>query len=125
MRSLIKKYKKPIALSFLVFVMLFGFFTVFANNGACEEEDIFCLRNPLRFETIGELFEEVTTLLIALGLSLVVLMIVLGGFYIMISGGKPELLEKGKNIIKWTIIGVLLLIFSRAVLAVIEAIVGG
>ena len=80
--------------------------------------------NPIKFESINEFFVALTSFLMQIGLALVVFMIVLGGFYIMISGGRPEQFEKGKNIIKWTVLGLFVLLLARAILALIYYVLG-
>ncbi len=95
---------------------------VFGNNNG---NGSITIENPIQFDTIGEFLTALTNLLIYLGVALVVLMVVIGGFYIMISGGDPTKVSKGINTIKWTIVGLFVALFARAILALIEFTIGG
>ncbi len=113
MKNIIKKCNNKIA--WLTYLLLMSGAPVFAQDS---------LENPIKYETIEEFLTVLTNFLIQFGLALILLMVVLGGFYIMISGGDPEKLEKGKNIIKWTLLGVFLVLLSRAILALVFYVVG-
>ncbi|GEM_PF-3374383 len=91
---------------------------VFANNG--NNEEYVRIPNPLRFETIHEFLTELINLLIWIGLALIPLMVVIGGAFYMFGGLNPENVEKGKNIIKWTVVGVFIIVGARAVLWLIN-----
>lgn len=113
---MIKKYKKVIGLAT---VFLFAF------NFSFAQQDVVEIENPIKFETITELIETITNLLIQLGLALIVFMILIGALYIMISGGDPKKVTKGKNIIKWTALGLAVVLFARALLAAIGFVIKG
>lgn len=115
-KKMIKKYKKVIGWV-IVFLMLFNF--------GFAQQDVVEIENPIKFETITELIETITNVLIQLGLSLIVLMVIIGALYIMTSGGDPEKVTKGKNVIKWTVLGVGVVLFARALLEVISFVISG
>ncbi|MGM0438992.1 MAG: pilin [Patescibacteria group bacterium] len=128
--KVIKKYKKAlvgIITSFIVFFGDLGIAQAADDCNPCEdvEPGTVCIPNPVRFCSINDFLTEITNLLIQLGLALVVFMVVLGAAYIMFGGADPQNITKGKNIIKWTVLGVFVVIFARAILAVIQFAIGG
>ena len=109
-KKMIKKYKKVTGMA-IVFLLTFNF--GFAQN-------VVEIKNPGKFDTINELIEKITNLLIQLGLALIILMVLVGALYIMISGGDPKKVTKGKNIIKWTALGLAVVLLARALLTLIK-----
>lgn len=115
-----KKIKKLVSFLLIATFLLGGFNLAFAQNGKTVK-----IENPIKFDSIQEFLTELTNVLIQVGLALVAFMIVLGGGFIMFGGAKPDLVTKGKNIITWTILGVAVVVFARAILALIGYIIGG
>lgn len=115
-----KKIKKIVSFLLIIIFVLGGINFAFAQNGDTVE-----IENPMRFESIEDFLNELTNLLIQLGLALVAFMITLGGAFYMFGGANPDLVAKGKNIITWTILGVAVVIFAKAILALISYVIGG
>lgn len=85
-----------------------------------EADDYIPLQNPLQYDTIPEFLAALTNILIYFGLALVSFMVVLGGAFYMLGGVNPENVKRGKNIIFWTVVGLMVVILARAILAVIS-----
>ncbi len=81
------------------------------------------LENPLKHDTFGGLFSAVGTFVFWLALSLVPLMILIAAFQLFQAGGDPEKVKNAKNILKWTAIGLLIVLSARALYEVIKGIV--
>lgn len=81
------------------------------------------LENPLKHDTFGGLFSAVGTFVFWLALSLVPLMILIAAFQLFQAGGDPEKVKNAKNILKWTAIGLLIVLSARALYDVIKGIV--
>ena len=123
MKKVVKKYKKKLLTPLVFLSLTLSSSAVIAENGE-NGEGFIVIPNPVRFESINEFLTELTNLLIQLGLALVTFMVVLGGAYIMFGGANPQNIEKGKNIIKWTVAGVMIVLFARAILALIYFVIG-
>ncbi|MEX0869848.1 MAG: pilin [Candidatus Spechtbacterales bacterium] len=54
----------------------------------------------------------VNTIIFTIGPALVAIMILVGGFMILVSKGNAGLLSKGKNIVKWALLGYLIVLFA-------------
>lgn len=126
MISFLKQHKKTLA-SFLIFILLFtGMTQVLADETSDEasEEEVIEIPNPIEAETIEELFEQLINALTVIGIALVVLMVVVSGIFMMLGGSNQKNVTKSKNILKWTVIGVFLLLFARAILEMIGFVLG-
>ncbi len=98
-------------------LLLFSFGTsAYANAATATGPTTLTIPNPVRFETISEFFDALINLLISLGLALLVFMVVVAALYIMVGGNNQEYIQKGKNIIKWTVLGVFIVVAARAIL---------
>ena len=107
-----------ILIGLLVIIFLIaGFTPIFAQNVKLE--------NPLtgsaeKSKPLSELFGGfikyfVLSFLGAFSLA----MFVLGGFYLLASGGKPEMIKKGKDTLTWAVLGVALILSSYVILKLI------
>ncbi len=102
------KFLKPI--KYLVFVFL-GLVLSSGARGVVE------LRNPLAISDEGgaAAFNQIAGIVISNFLqiigSIALLMIIIGGFIWLTSAGNPEKVKKGRDVIVWTIVG-LVIIFS-------------
>ena len=126
--QMLKTSKKKITL-FLVTILLFLNPLVASAENDCNpcegaDEGVVCIPNPLQFCSINEFLTALTNLLIQLGLALVVFMVMLGGAFYMFGGANPQNIEKGKNIIKWTVLGLFVVLLARAILALIHFVIG-
>ncbi len=109
----LKKYKSFLAVSTFLFI---GTQNAYA--------DVFDIPNPLQYEEIGDFFWAVTNILIQVGIGLVIFLVMLGALFIMIGGQDQKYVKKGKNLITYSIIGIFVIIFARAILYAVEFVVG-
>jgi hypothetical protein len=75
--------------------------------------------SPIEATTTAALIREVADFISWIVGGLLVLMIIIGGYFILTAGGKPEQVTKGKQIIFYAIIGFAVMIISRGILAII------
>lgn len=85
------------------------------------------LDNPLGSNDMGfeEILCKIGNWLIQIGAPIAVFMILVGAFFIMISGGEPDKLNKGKKIILWTVVGYAILVIGWGIAKIIANILGG
>lgn len=79
--------------------------------------------NPLEATTIEEVLEAIITIIYIVS-GLAVLLIMIGGFYILTAAGNPEQIKRGRKIILYTIIGFAIMAISRGIIALIYLILG-
>lgn len=51
-------------------------------------------------------------------------MIIIGAFYLLTAAGDPKRVGTGKTIIIYTLIGLTIILFARALIAMIESLIG-
>lgn len=115
--------KKVFLVSLVLFTLLFSFSAVYAQTGQMENEDgasgqvdntpgTVKLDNPLgSVESPNQLIGKVINALLGLVGSLALIMFVYGGLIWMTSSGSQEKVKKGRDIIVWAGIG-LIIVFS-------------
>lgn len=101
---------------FVVAVFLFSPIFVLAqastqNNTQTQTSAIPSLSNPLKANTPQQLIGQIINAVLGLVGSLALLMFVFGGLTWMTSGGNAEKIKKGRDILVWAAIG-LVVVFS-------------
>ena len=81
------------------------------------------IKNPLKYDTFGELIEAIINFIFKIALVLAPLFIIIGGFYFVAAQGDPAKIKTGQDIIKYTLIGLLIILLSRGLVAVITEII--
>lgn len=98
----------------LVFLMVFLFTPVFVLAQASVQNNTSgtpSLSNPLKVETPQQLIGQIINAVLGVVGSLALLMFVFGGLTWMTSGGSAEKIKKGRDILVWAAIG-LIVVFS-------------
>jgi len=115
--------KKTIAS--LLLIMIAGmFFSPTALVLAQEEDGTTVLENPLNIDSIEDLIQNIVDWIFKIALIVAPLMIIIGAFIFLTSGGNMEKVTQGKNIIKWSVIGLAIIVGSKAIIALIKNIIG-
>ena len=104
---------------FIIFLLLISFFVPLSAKGAIIE-----IENPLEAESFDELVENIVRFLFRLSLFVGALMIVVAAYYFLTSGGDPEKIKTAKNIIIWTLVGIIVLFLSVAIVAFLKEMLG-
>ncbi len=73
------------------------------------------IENPLGYETFEELIEAIISFITVVGVSLAPVFFIIAGFYYLTAGANPDNIQKAKNIFKWTVIGLAIILIARGV----------
>jgi hypothetical protein len=82
------------------------------------------LEPPTKYDTFGKLIEAIIDFFIDIAFVLVPLFIVIAGFYFVTASGDPAKIKTGQDIIKYTLIGLLIILLARGLIAVIQSVLG-
>ncbi len=82
------------------------------------------LFDPLKDETFNSLIGKLLEGLTALAIPVVTVMIIIGAYHIITSGGNPGKRSKGKDYILWASIGFAILLLADSVQAIITSFLG-
>lgn len=88
------------------------------GNGPSDSTQV-TLFNPLKDETIPSLLSLILSTLTLLAIPVVAIMIVIGAYYIITSGGNPGRRATGKNYVLWAAVGFAILLLADSVVAIL------
>ena len=113
---------------FKIFLIHFAIFSLFAgfpvSAQVCPSGEI-CIENPLEADSIEELIENVITFIFWIAVALAPLMVLVGAFYILTSGGDPKRVQTGRDVILYTFVGLLIVFLAKGVIGMIRFVLGG
>ncbi len=128
------KVKKAI-IAFSVFFLVFQFFSflviptvksasdcnTYCNNPTTETPPPgqICIC-PTTHKTIEQMIKSITDYIFWLVMAAVPLMIIIGGVIVTTSGGDPKRRKTGMDFIKWTIVGLIVILFSKGIIAMVK-----
>lgn len=78
------------------------------------------LEDLFQSTTLEEIIERLVDLIFTVSIVLVPLMIVLAAFSLVTSAGNPEKIVQAKKIITWSLIGFLIILLSKGIIAMIK-----
>ncbi len=96
-----RKYK--IAIIILFVLPLFSF----ANSVT--------LKNPLDYGSIPELVAALISFITTIALVVAPILFIIAGFYYLGGGTNPENVKKAKDIFKWTVVGIAVVLLASSV----------
>jgi len=80
--------------------------------------------NPLQYDTIEGLINAIINWLFALALVLVPLVIVVAGYFFVSSQGDPAKVTQARNMVIYALVGLLIIMISKGIIALIRRIIG-
>lgn len=103
---------------FIVVTLLLTSHLSYAQGGLFDDVDKLCQTGTCAIEDV---IVNITTFVRTLGIALVVVFIIWGSFQLMTSGGEPGKITAGQNTLRWSIIGLgVILLAQGLVYAVLE-----
>jgi hypothetical protein len=80
------------------------------------------IQNPLAATSFEALVDNLISFLTVLALVLVPVIIIIGAYFIMTAGGDPEKVAKGKNIIIYSLIALVIMLIAKSLVGIIKEI---
>ena len=71
--------------------------------------------SPIKAKTFAELIEDITVIILDVGIPLAAIMLIYSGFLFVTAGGNEEKLKKAKQNFYWAIIGAAVIIGARVI----------
>jgi hypothetical protein len=96
-----------------------------SNTGGTPSNDqnVIQLFDPLQGTSLTDLLEQILSGLTVLAIPVVSIMVMIGAYYIITSGGNPGNRQKGLDYIKWAAIGFAILLLATSVAAIVKSII--
>ncbi|MFH1656988.1 MAG: pilin [bacterium] len=83
-----------------------------------------CFCNPLKACAFTELSESIIDFVFYFAIAFAPIMFIIAGFYFITAGGDSTKINTGKTIAKWTIVGLMIVLFAKAIISIINALLG-
>lgn len=81
--------------------------------------------NPLNSNDFQTLIDRLVDLVFTAGLALAPISVIIAGILFMTAQGEPGKIQTAQNIIKWTFIGLLIIVCSKGLVTLIRTTLGG
>ncbi|PIR89685.1 hypothetical protein COS93_00220 [bacterium (Candidatus Gribaldobacteria) CG07_land_8_20_14_0_80_33_18] len=111
------KMKKSLTILFFLFLLI-----ILMTPGLTRAD--VKIESPIKYENIPDLINSIVNYIFWVGLALAPLMIVIGALMIMSSGGDPNKVTTGRNIIIYACIGLAIILFAKGIIAIIRGVLG-
>ena len=83
-----------------------------------------CIENPLCANTLWELLDAIINFIFYLSMPIAVIMIIIAGFYFVTAAGDPNKITTAKQIILYTLIGLLIILCATGLIKLFGEIFG-
>ncbi len=116
--------RKKICIIFISLFLGFLFFNSIPNEVA-EAAGPIELINPLAADTLEEALNAFINFLFWLAVVVAPILIIYAGFLLLIAAGDPAKISKAKQVITWTLIALVIILFAKGLPALIKGVLGG
>jgi hypothetical protein len=79
---------------------------------------------PTSWTTFQEVIDAIINFIFYVGVAIFPIMAIVAGFLLLSSGGDPSKVKKAKDILLYSIIGLLIVLLARGLISVIKSILG-
>jgi len=76
--------------------------------------------NPLTATTFEELNDGIINFIFYIGMLIAPIMFIFSGIFFITATGDPEKIQRAKNMIWWTVIGLVIVIMAKGIIEVIQ-----
>ena len=83
-----------------------------------------CICNPLAAEDFNVIVDKIVDFIFNIAIILVPLMAIVAGFLFVTAGGNPEQIKRARDIIIWSAVGLVIVLLSKGIGAIINQILG-
>lgn len=97
-----------------ILMILFLFLAVSADSSMS-------IQNPITADSFEIVISNIIDFIFNIAIVLVPLMVVIGGVMFLTSGGNLERVTQSKRILIWSIVGFLIVLLSKGILAMLES----
>jgi len=108
-----RKYQKNIIISF---ILASAFFPVFVFGIE--------IPNPIEHESLEDLIHAIVSFIRNVALALAPIIFIFAGLKYYFAGGSPEKAKEATNLIKWALIGLVIILIANGITAVIRDVMG-
>jgi len=82
------------------------------------------LPNPLHVTNIADLINKIAGYLMAIAVPITTIMVIVGAFQMLTSGGNPEKFKTGQKTILYAAVGFAIVLISKGITAIVKEVLG-
>lgn len=97
---------------------------VFFAKDVVLAQDAIELSNPLRYGDIKDLIDAIINFLFTVSIPIAAILIIIGGFLMVFSGGDVYKVEKARNLFLYTAIGFAIILLAKGLVEVLKSVLG-
>ena len=91
-------------------------------DGVCQDPNNIVVCNPTHYKSILDVIAAIANLIFWIAVAIVPLMIIIGSIMFLTAGGDSMKVAKAKSLLFWAMVGLGVLLLSKAIAALIEGI---
>ena len=91
-------------------------------NGVCQDPGNIVVCNPTHYKSILDVIAAIANLIFWIAVAIVPLMVIIGSIMFLTAGGDSMKVAKAKSLLFWAMVGLGILLLSKAIAALIEGI---
>ncbi len=113
-----------------IFILTLGLLvagSVFAAIDDCPPgtpANTLCIGNPLKAKTLTDLIDGIINFIFTIALAITPIMVIAGGFMFITGGGDPAKITQGKQLLLWTVVGLIVILLAKGLVAVLRSVLG-
>ncbi len=96
-----------------------------ATTARAAAETDFQVENPIGANNLEDIIKLVSDNILKLAIPVAVVMILIAGYNFVTSAGNPSKIQKGKQILTWTAVGLAVIFIGGGFVDLIKSILGG
>jgi len=104
---------------FLILIFLFLILPIIVSA-----DEPIRIENPLGAESFEVIVNNIIDFIFKIAIVVAPLMVIVGGFLFVTAGGNVQQINRARNLLIWTAVGVLIILLSKGILSIIENILG-
>jgi len=81
--------------------------------------------NPLNATTFEEIVNNIINFIFYVAIVIFPIMVIVASFFFLSSGGDPTKVKTAKNILLYSVIGLMIVLLAKGIISVLESVLGG
>jgi len=119
-----RKLSYILLIIFFAGVIFFSFEDFAIANGAICPPGHICIENPLEAKSFEDILNTIVSFIFWIALAIAPIMIMIAAFFLLTAAGNPQRVDKAKQIILWTVIGLAIILLAKGLISVLRQIIG-
>ena len=118
---------KKLKFFFTILISLILIGAIYPLSIQADDASVFSLdvKSPLQYHNLMELANSIVNILVWVAFAVLTISILYAGFMFIGSGGDTTKIKKAKDALVYTLVGLLIILFSKFIIAIIKGVFSG